>query len=271
MSAEASDSVTGVAQFGAHHQVSDPAAMIQLFDRLKRLLQRPKAILLDRLSVQDARSALDVRCGTGDDIAEMARRMPPGSEVVGVDSSEAMLAEARRRHSGPDVIFRRGDVLSLPFADGSFEVCRAETVLVHVPDPLRAVEEMARVTWPGGRVGVLEIDEGSFVLDHPDQRLTQTILGAYSDSMACGWAGRQLPRLFRQAGLTGVSVDPVVVLGPLEMVRALLGPAVTRLRDQGVLTAGQAGDWWAALDRQAAEGDFLGGAMAFVVTGTRQA
>lgn len=261
---------TEASQFGAVHQVSDPAAAIELFDRLKRLLHRPKAILLERLSVEHATAALDVRCGAGDDIAEMARRMPPGSEAVGLDSSEVMLAEARRRHSGLDVIFRRGDVLSLPYADGSFEVCRAETVLVHVPEPLRAVGEMARVTWPGGRVGVLEIDEGSFVLDHPDQPLTRTILGAYSDSMACGWAGRQLPRLFRQAGLTGVSVDPVVVLGPLEMVRALLGPAVSRLRDQGELTAEQAGGWWAELTRQAAEGDFLGGAMAFVVTGTRR-
>jgi ubiquinone/menaquinone biosynthesis C-methylase UbiE len=268
MSTGRGHSVNEVSQFGAVHQVPDPAAMIELFDRLKRVLHRPKAILLERLSVQHASSALDVRCGTGDDVAEMATRMPPGSEAVGVDANEAMLAEARTRHSG-HATFRLGDVLALPFADNSFDVCRAETVFVHVPEPRQAVEEMARVTWPGGRVGALEIDEGSFVLDHPDQQLTRTILSAYSDSMACGWAGRQLPRLFRQAGLADVSVDPVVVLGPLEMIRALLSPAVTRLRDQGVLTVGQANGWWGALSRQADEGHFLGGATAFVVTGTR--
>lgn len=273
MPAETDRSVTGARQFGAAHQVSDPTAMIELFDRLKRLLRRPKAILLERLSVEHASSALDARCGTGDDVAEMTGRMPPGAEAVGVDASEAMIAEARRRHSGlgAGVTFRLGDVLALPFDDGAFDVCRAETVFVHVPDPRQVVEEMARVTRPGGRVGALEIDEGSFMLDHPDRQLTRTILRAYSDSMACGWAGRQLPRLFRRAGLTDVSVDPVVVLGPPEMVRAMLGPAVTRLRDQGVLTAGQAGDWWTALTRQADQGDFLGGATAFVVTGTRPA
>lgn len=270
MPAETEHSVTAVSQFGAVHQVPDPVAMIELFDRLKRVLHRPKAILLDRLSVERANAALDVRCGTGDDVAEMARRMPPGTEAVGLDASEAMLAEARRRHSGlGTATFRIGDVLALPYAENSFDVCRAETVFVHVPEPLQALEEMARVTWPGGWVGALEIDEGSFVLDHPDQQLTRTILSAYSDSMACGWAGRQLPRLFRQAGLADVSVEPVVVLGPLEMIRALLSPAVTRLRDQGVLTAGQANGWWEALSRQADQGDFLGGATAFVVTGTR--
>jgi ubiquinone/menaquinone biosynthesis C-methylase UbiE len=273
MPAETEHSVTDVTQFGAAHQVSDPAAMIELFDRLKRLLHRPKAILLDRLSVQRARVALDVRCGTGDDVAEMAGRMPAGGEAVGVDASEAMLAEARRRHSGlgAGVAFRLGDVLALPYPDNFFDVCRAETVFVHAADPRQVVDEMARVTRPGGRVGALEIDEGSFVLDHPGQQLTRTILGAYSDSMACGWAGRQLPRLFRQAGLTGVSVDPVVVLGPLEMVRALLGPTVTGLCARGALTEEQASGWWAALIRQAEEGDFLGGAIAFAVTGTRPA
>jgi len=271
MSAETEHSVTDVSHFGVVHQVPDPGAMIELFDRLKRLLHRPKAILLERLSVENARSVLDVRCGTGEDVAEMARRMPPGGEAAGLDASEAMIAEARRRHSGlgAGVTFRHGDVLSLPYPDQAFDVCRAETVLVHVPDPGQAVAEIARVTRHGGRVGALEIDEGSFVLDHPDQQMTRTILGAYSDSMACGWAGRQLPRLFRQAGLTGVSVDPVVVLGPLEMVRALLDPAVTRLCDERVLTAEQVSGWWAALTRQAGEGNFLGGAIVFVVTGTR--
>lgn len=271
MPAETEHSATEVSQFGAVHQVSDPAAMIELFDRLKQLLRRPKAILLERLSVEHASAALDVRCGTGDDVAEMARRMPPGSEAAGVDPSEAMLAEARGRHSGLGATFRLGEVLSLPFPDNSFDVCRSETVLVHVPDPQRAVEEMARVTRPGGRVGALEIDEGSFVLDHPDQQLTRTILSAYCDSMNCGWVGRQLPRLFRQAGLADVSVDPVVTLGPPDMVRALLGPAITRLCEERVLTAEQADGWWAALTRQADNGDFLGGAIAFVVTGTRPA
>lgn len=273
MPAETDHSVTDVTQFGAAHQVADPAAMIELFDRLKRLLRRPKTILLDRLPVEDASSALDVRCGTGDDVAEMARRMPPGGEAVGVDASEAMLAEARRRHSGlgARVTFRLGDVLALPYPDNAFDVCRAETVFVHATDPAQVVGEMTRVTRPAGRVGALELDEGGFVLDHPDQQLTRTILGAYSDSMACGWAGRQLPRLFRQAGLTGVSVDPVVVLGPLEMVRALLGSAVTGLCERGALTEEQASGWWAALTGQADEGYFLGGAIAFVVTGTRPA
>ena len=82
-------------------------------------------------------------------------------------------------------------------------------------------------------------------------------------------AGRQLPRLFRQAGLTDVSVRPVVNLGEAAMFHSMLRPHVDRLCADNVLTAAQAGDWWHALEQQAADGHFLAGAVIFVVAATR--
>jgi len=266
-----------VSSFPAVDQVSDTATMIAMLDRLNRFLVGPKETLLNRLSVDHARAVLDVGCGTGGDVVDMASRMPRGGAAVGMDASEAMITEARRRHGeastgdrgGADIAFRLGDALDLPYADHTFDVCRVETVLQHLRDAGRAVQEMVRVTRPGGRVGALEFDEGGWLLDHPDQPATRAILDAYADSMACGWMGRQLPRMFREAGLTEVSVDAVVILGTFEAARALLTPAVTRLRDKHVLSPQQVNDWWAALDQQAAVGNFLGGSVAFVVTGTR--
>jgi ubiquinone/menaquinone biosynthesis C-methylase UbiE len=264
-----------ISQFTAVDQVSDPAAMIAMLDRLNSFLRDPKDTLLDRLSLERARTALDVGCGTGGDVVEMARRMPEGSQAAGLDASEAMIAEARRRHdgeraaAGASVTFRLGDALGLPYPDGAFDVCRAETVLQHVGDTRRAVGEMVRVTAPGGRVGALEFDQGSAMLDHPDQQTTRAILNAFSDSMACGWIGRQLPRLFRQAGLTEVSVDPFVIVGAAQAFRALLAPAVARLHAAQVLTAEQVDKWWATLSRLDDDGDFFGGTVVFVVTGTR--
>lgn len=264
-----------ISQFTAVDHVSDPAAMIGMLDRLNSFLRGPKDTLLDRLSLQRARTALDVGCGTGGDVAQMARRMPAASQAAGLDASEAMIAEARRRHggapaeAGASVTFRLGDALALPYPDGTFDVCRTETVLQHLRDTRRAVAEMVRVTAPGGRVGALEFDQGSVMLDHPDQQTTRAILSAFSDSMACGWIGRQLPRLFRQAGLTEVSVDPFVIVGSAQAFRALLAPVVTRLHDEHVLTGEQANGWLATLSRLDDDGDFFGGSTVFVVTGTR--
>src|SRR5262249_24087233 len=152
---------------------------------------------------------------TGGDVVDMASRMPRGGAAVGVDASEAMITEARRRHGeartgdrgGARIAVRPGGALGPPYADPTVGGCRGGTVLQHRRDAGGAVQEMVRVSRPGGRVGALEFDEGGWLLDHPDQPATRAILDAYADSMACGWMGRQLPRMFREAGLTEVSVD----------------------------------------------------------------
>jgi SAM-dependent methyltransferase len=257
--------------FACVEQDPDPAALIAMLDLFEPPLRVPRAALLDQLALAEARTALDIGCGTGGGTAEMARRMPRDSTAAGVDASEAMIAEARRRAAGQGVglTFRVGDAQRLPYPDGSFGACRAQAVLQHLADPARAVREMARVTRPGCRVGVLEYDLGTLLVDHPDRPVTTAVLGALCDSMAQPWIGRQVLRLFRMAGLADVLAEPLAVLGSYEVFRALLGPAVTRLCDERALTAGQADEWWSWLGRQHEAGAFLGGVTVFAVTGTR--
>ena len=142
-------------------------------------------------------------------------------------------------------------------------------MLQHVPDASQVIRELIRVTRPGGRVAALEFDQGSTMVDHPDRDTTRVIVQTFGDAMANGWIGRQLPRLFRQAGLTDLSVTPVVNLGEPGMFQAMIRSHVDRLCADNVLTASQASDWWQALERQAADGHFLVGAVIFVVAGTR--
>jgi ubiquinone/menaquinone biosynthesis C-methylase UbiE len=71
---------------------------------------------------------------------------------------------------------------------------------------------MARVVKPGGRVVVLDRDIETRTIDVPDRALTRRILNFWCDSFLGGWIGRQLPRLFREAGLSDVTVEPVTVI-----------------------------------------------------------
>jgi len=143
------------------------------------------------------------------------------------------------------------------------------TVLQHVPDPTRVIQEMARVTRPGGRVGVLEFDQETTFVDHPDTKTTQIILDTFASAMVQGRIGRQTPRLLRAAGLTDVTVTPGVNLGSPQFFRAILRDHVARLADEGILTDQRAGQWWAELDAWAQAGDFLGGAVVFAVAASR--
>lgn len=261
------------AEFGAVDASAEPGGLIRLLDEASTIpgLRAAKQALTEQLALGRARTALDVGCGAGGDVAEMVRLMPDGTRVSGIDASEKMLAEARRRteNLGPRVSLRLGDATELPFHDQVFDACRASTVLQHVPDPARVIAEMARVTRPEGRVGVLEFDQETIFTDHPDPGTTRIILSTFASAAAHGQIGRQLPRLFRAAGLTHVSVTPQVILGNARFWRTLFHDHVARLRSQDVLTSQQASHWWAGLDARAQAGDFLGGAVVFVVTASR--
>lgn len=264
-------STADASDFTAVDQSPDPSAMIVMMDSLRTLQQTARSVLLDRLGLEDALTVLDVGCGTGDDLIEMSGRLPPGAQLEGVDVSQAMIDEARRRTAaaGIDATFRVASALDLPYPDAAVAVCRMKTVLIHVSDPGQAIREIVRVTRPGGRVGVLELDEGSIVLDHPDQQVTRTILDAICEARVQPLIGRQLYRLFREAGLTDVTADPIAIHAPYELIRAQFGHLVTRLCDQGVLSTGQADDWWSYLAHQAEADAFTCTATTFVVTGTR--
>jgi len=62
--------------------------------------------------------------------------------------------------------------------------------------------------------------------------------------------GRQLPRLFRHAGLTDPPGTPAMVLAGQQMIRMLLGRHAGRLGEQNVLTPQQVRQWWSQLDRR---------------------
>ncbi len=98
-------------------------------------------------------AVLDIPCGGG--VAFRGLRSGRRLRYVAADLSPVMLgrarAEAKRR--GIDFIeFREADVESLPFDDGSFDLCVSYTGLHCFPDPAAAIAEMARVVRPGGEL-----------------------------------------------------------------------------------------------------------------------
>lgn len=97
----------------------------------------------------------DVGTGTGF-LAEAA--LAAGASVIGIDSSEEMLAQTRVHFAGQAFEARTGDVDRLPLADGEVDATIANMVLHHAPDPPHAIAEMARVLKPGGRLVLSDAD-----------------------------------------------------------------------------------------------------------------
>jgi demethylmenaquinone methyltransferase/2-methoxy-6-polyprenyl-1,4-benzoquinol methylase len=77
--------------------------------------------------------------------------------VTGLDFSERMLERARQK--APELEWVEGDLLALPFVDGSFDAATVGFGVRNVDDLERGLAELRRVLRPGGRVGVLEITQ----------------------------------------------------------------------------------------------------------------
>ena len=106
----------------------------------------------------DARSGLDLACGTGDLGFSLAQALPHVS-VTGVDPSAEMLQIARERartHGSGRVTFHLGAMGELPAATGSVDVITAGYGFRNVPDLDAAIAECARVLRPGGTLGSLD-------------------------------------------------------------------------------------------------------------------
>ena len=109
--------------------------------------------------VQPGDSVLDACCGTGDLAIACARA---GGRVTGLDFSEPMLERARRK--APELEWVRGDLLELPFADGSFDAATVGFGVRNVEDLDRALSELRRALRVGGRLAILEITRPRGVL-----------------------------------------------------------------------------------------------------------
>jgi ubiquinone/menaquinone biosynthesis C-methylase UbiE len=107
--------------------------------------------LVERVGVKAGDRVLDVACGTGAVARVAAERVGEGGRVVGVDVNRSMLRVARERL--PELEWREGSVLALPFADGEFDVVFCQLGLQFFPDRPAALQEMRRVLAPGGRFG----------------------------------------------------------------------------------------------------------------------
>lgn len=113
----------------------------------------------DVAAIGPGSDVLDVATGTGDLAFELAQRVQPTGQVVGLDFAQPMLEQANRKAQTRDlpVRFVTGDALDLPFEPNSFDAVTCAFGLRNMDDRQRALDEMARVTRPGGRVVILEL------------------------------------------------------------------------------------------------------------------
>lgn len=124
--------------------------------------------------LQPGERVVDVGSGGGIDSLIAAKMVGPSGQIIGVDMTPAMLEMARKSASeagAGNVEFREGLAESLPIPDGWADVVISNGVLNSLPDKLAALQEMARVLKPGGRLQIGDILVQQAVPEHAKQQI----------------------------------------------------------------------------------------------------
>lgn len=108
--------------------------------------------LIDSLQLQPGQKIIEAAVGTGLNLPAY----PAGVHVTGVDLSEGMLAEARKKQVAADLTLKIADLTNLDLPDNAFDAAGSGFTLCVVTDPVRVMQEILRVTKPGSLIAILD-------------------------------------------------------------------------------------------------------------------
>lgn len=185
------------------------------YDRFMGRYSRPLApAFADFAAVEAGQRVVDVGCGTGVLTEELARRVG-ADHVAGADPSP-MLQAAAERVPGADL--EQASAEELPWPDDSFDAALAQLVVHFMADPAKGVDEMTRVTRPGGVVAACTWDfagGGMELLRIFWQSVRALDPGAESETSPLGDRGR-LDALWSGSGLQRVETEALEVSSDYE-------------------------------------------------------
>jgi SAM-dependent methyltransferase len=260
----------------------DDATLQRFVERLEFRGRDPKFVAyrdayLAKMALAPTAHVLDVGCGTGVVTRALAAREGFSGRVTGIEQSPALVEVAQRLAHDEDVgeriEFRVGDAHALDVADASVDAVVAHTTMSHVTDPLKVLNEAARVLRPGGAFAAFDGDYASWTFSVSDDAIAKEMEDALLVAVVSKpRVMRDMPRLLRDAGLRLVDVDAHVYadvgqstffLGAAESY----APLIARF---GLVPSERVEAWLAELRSASEDGVFFAACNYYAFVATRQ-
>lgn len=214
---------------------------------------------LSHLPLASISRVLEIGCGTGAMLRRLARRKDFNGTAVGLDQSPVFI-EAASKYAGVEGVgnrieFQVGDAHNLEYPSASFDLVIVHTVLSHVTEPLRILNEAARMISANGIVVFFDGDYASLTYAYPDREFGRKMDDALANATFNNpWVMRELPQLLPQAGLRLLSAwgDDVAEIGTASYFSSFAETYLQYVVSAGLLPSSQV-DTWLATQRRAME------------------
>ncbi len=164
--------------------------------------------LIGRFDIGEGCQCLEVGAGGGSVVRWLAERVGPRGRVLAVDLDTRFVETLEL----PNVEVRRENILTDPLEAGVFDLVHCRALLLHLPDPRRALERMSAALRPGGWLVVEDVDYTPFGSASPEHLQSEAFDRAIqrgfellrSSGMMDPFLGRRVPGMVAELGLVDV-------------------------------------------------------------------
>jgi len=168
---------------------------------------------LNALAINAGDKVIDIGCGTGLSLREIALAVGKNGQAAGLDPSQDMLDIAADRCAGlPQVNMQRGTLDDLEEPAEKFDAASMVQVLRYIKNVPDALERAHALLAPGGRLAVVETDWNGTVLSSDFSDLTRKILAAHDDDAPSANLPTILTGILKSAGFSALNVEAVPLL-----------------------------------------------------------
>ncbi len=185
------------------------------FERYKEMFEwsedsRP---LLEPANIRTGERVVEIGCGPGFTVCEIASWVSPSGYVDGIDINAEFIdfgrTLAKERGLENSVTFHHVTSSIQPFPDQQIDCVIAKNVFVYVDNPIDTYKECYRILKPGGRIHVVEGDWGLLFAEPVPERLWKEFIDAASIAFRTPTIGRKLYGYARAAGFKDIAVSTI--------------------------------------------------------------
>jgi len=225
-------------------------------------IARQRLQTLKALALNPGEHVVDVGCGTGFLISEMAAMVGEEGRLTGIDFSQDMLDVAIERCKAlPQVQLQQGSAVDLPLDDAIFDAATCTQTLLYVPDVDKSIAELARVLKIGGRLAVVETDWNAAIVNSSDPEMTQKIFQSFQKPIPNANLPVKLSPMLRAQGFGAINIEAIQIINTGNTSANFSRSTIKWASDMAVLEkdiSRKEGDAWVAdIEAKAKVGEYF--------------